>query len=549
MRAPLSLSAKLLTLVTVPLLVQLAFFAWLAGLQREVEQELTRANKAKEISRTINLITKDLYESAAVLGREEAVDELPTDSGPFVELEQSLKTHFDELSALTRDDPGAATIVSPSEQAMMQAFSLLREAKVLSMEDRPDQKFQRKRIWKEVRNKIKTVLYKGLLELSAKQKEISERSSETQSRLRGELYRATLFGAATNVALAIGVALYMVTNLSRRLRILNDNNYRLAIGKPLNPVLSGSDDVARIDRTFHLMAETLEEAQRKEKEAENLRKEVVAMVTHDLRTPLSALRNAINLLDDPKHAELKESGRNFILLCRRNVDRMMTLVNDLLDIEKVDAGQVEIEMRKVSLDECFAACQQNLALLAELKNITLDIPETDLIVLGDAEKIERILINLVSNAMKFSPEGTTVSVLAARKEEGTGSGAMESRVRAESDRVVLAGEGRSSQFAEISVKDEGPGLSEDDAKLVFKRYQQLSHNLQSQAPSAQSDGTAKRETAKREETRAEHPEEGGSGLGLAICKAFVELHGGEIGVESKPGRGSRFHFTLPLASP
>jgi signal transduction histidine kinase len=160
---------------------------------------------------------------------------------------------------------------------------------------------------------------------------------------------------------------------------------------------------------------------------------------------------------------------------------------------------MHIEKAKVSLNECFDACVASLTVFAESKDVKLDFVETDLIVMGDEERIDRILNNLVGNAVKFSPKGGKIT-LSANKDSQTGDG----------------------NFAVIAVRDEGEGIPEDKLENIFEKFQQV-------------------------ERRSENNQEKGSGLGLAICRAFVQLHGGKIWVESKIGEGSIFKFTLPLA--
>lgn len=226
--------------------------------------------------------------------------------------------------------------------------------------------------------------------------------------------------------------------------------------------------------------------------AQELRRELVSMITHDLRTPLTTLNNVFTLLRRGQHCTVDEEGERIIGMANRQVDRMANLVNDLLDIDKINAGQMHVELAKVLLDECFAACFESLKYLAGDKNIKLEFGKTDLMVMGEEEKIDRILINLVANALKFSPSGGAISVT-SRSEDG---------------------------FAYISVEDHGPGIPSDQFQTIFERFRQSDSSHSSM----------------------------GSGLGLAICKAFVEVQGGKIWIEKSSDQGTTFTFTLPLAN-
>jgi signal transduction histidine kinase len=172
----------------------------------------------------------------------------------------------------------------------------------------------------------------------------------------------------------------------------------------------------------------------------------------------------------------------------------MALINDLLDVEKARAGMMSITTAPVSLQECFKVCDDLVAGYAEDAQVLLDFRYTDLVVAVDDKLFVRILQNLVSNAVKFSPKYGCVVIYATR--EGS--------------------------VAHLTVEDHGPGIPESQLEKVFERFHQIEGQL-----------------AKTK---------GGSGLGLTICKVMTELHGGKIWVESIEGKGSKFQLTVPLAS-
>ncbi|MFA6213201.1 MAG: ATP-binding protein [Candidatus Obscuribacterales bacterium] len=223
--------------------------------------------------------------------------------------------------------------------------------------------------------------------------------------------------------------------------------------------------------------------------AEKLKQEVIAMITHDLRTPLSTINNVLDFFENGTSGTFDAKGRNYVLMAKRNADRMVALINDLLDIEKIKSGMMQLELDSVALHRCFDNCQAASSGLAEEMAVTLQFAPTDIVVEADEQRLDRVLSNLVANAIKYSPKGTTVKVMAEQQRNGV----------------------------KISVQDQGPGIPSDMLEAVFERFQQVG-------------GSAK--------------SKGGSGLGLTICKAIVELHGGKIWVESA-GQGSTFSFTLP----
>jgi len=228
------------------------------------------------------------------------------------------------------------------------------------------------------------------------------------------------------------------------------------------------------------------------RQAERMKQEVVSMVTHDLRTPITTVQNFLEFLEDGFYGQVNERGSKYLYLAQRNSERMMTLINDLLDIEKIKSGMMELELADLPLTRSFTLCKELQTSWAEQLGVQLDFHQTDIVVRADEDRLGRVLSNLVSNALKFSPRGATVSVWAERR----------------------------GSTVYIVVKDQGPGVPANMLQSIFDRFQQV----RGQGPKTK----------------------GGSGLGLAICKAIVELHGGKIWVQSEEGKGSAFTFSLPL---
>ncbi|CAN5567009.1 hypothetical protein BH11CYA1_BH11CYA1_26900 [soil metagenome] len=222
--------------------------------------------------------------------------------------------------------------------------------------------------------------------------------------------------------------------------------------------------------------------------AEKLKQEVIAMITHDLRTPLSTINNVLDFFENGTSGTFDAKGRNYVLMAKRNADRMVSLINDLLDIEKIKSGMMQLELESVSLSRCFKSCQGTSAGLAEEMGVNLEFAPTDIVIEADEQKLDRVLSNLVANAIKYSPKGATVKVSAEQQKNAV----------------------------KVSVQDRGPGIPADMLEAVFERFQQVGGSSKSK---------------------------GGSGLGLTICKAIVELHGGKIWVESH-GQGSTFIFSI-----
>lgn len=227
------------------------------------------------------------------------------------------------------------------------------------------------------------------------------------------------------------------------------------------------------------------------KELEQLKQHFMAMVSHDLRTPLNSVKNFLGMLNTPIYGTLSEKGGVRKQAVELEIDRLNRLIDDLLDLEKLEAGKMELELKPTRIGSLTTLAYEAVRGIAEKKNIEIELPKEEREVNMDCERMIQVLVNLLSNAVKFSPEGSTITVLS------------------ELD----------SHHLKISVQDQGPGLPEGAEKSLFSRFKQFV-----KGPNAPK----------------------GSGLGLAICKEIVAAHGGTIGAESEKNQGSKFWFKIPL---
>jgi PAS domain S-box-containing protein len=228
------------------------------------------------------------------------------------------------------------------------------------------------------------------------------------------------------------------------------------------------------------------------RQVERLKQEIVAMVTHDLRTPLFTIRNVLGFLDEDS-AQLEQRLVDYVKMADANADRMMRLINDLIDSEKIAASGMEPNLQVTDLAGAFASCAEVVTAIAEDVGVKLVFNQPSMRVKADPAMLERILFNLAANAIKFSPEGSTVTLSAVTE----------------------------GDWVRVIVADNGPGIAKEQLKEIFDRFRQ---------------GTSR--------SRKLYAS---SGLGLSICKSFVELQKGKIWVESELGEGSQFQFTLPQA--
>jgi PAS domain S-box-containing protein len=227
------------------------------------------------------------------------------------------------------------------------------------------------------------------------------------------------------------------------------------------------------------------------REVDRMKSEFVSMVSHELRTPLTSIRGALGLLSGGALGPLAPNAGRMVDIALESSDRLTRLINDILDIERIEAGVVSMKRAFYPVRDLVSAAVNQVQLLAEQSEIgiTVDAPSTPVYV--DADRVVQTLVNLMGNAIKFSPSQTTVAIDAV--ERGT--------------------------FVEVAIHDQGRGIPEVKLEEIFARFQQVDS----------SDARAK----------------GGSGLGLAISRSLVERLGGRIWAENNPDGGATFRFTLP----
>jgi len=245
-------------------------------------------------------------------------------------------------------------------------------------------------------------------------------------------------------------------------------------------------------------AAELERANQELRKIDEMKSEFVSVASHELRTPLAAIKNSVQLMLQGKTGEVNENQVKFLSMADRNINRLTSILNSLLDLSRIESGKIGMKFEELDLRGSIEFILSSLKPQADGKSIQLkmEIPEELPFVYGDREKVEQILTNLLGNALKFTPEGGEISVSAKPFEED--------------EHMVV-----------ISVRDSGIGIPEDQLDRIFEKFHQVEDSL------------------RRSIT--------GTGLGLAITKGLVEAHHGKIWVESEVGKGSTFTLTLPMS--
>lgn len=258
---------------------------------------------------------------------------------------------------------------------------------------------------------------------------------------------------------------------------------------------SGPDELAGLGRDFNLMAERLEESDRRRREMEEARRHLFAAISHDLRTPLASIRAMVEAINDGVVTD-KETTQRYIHTVLGEVQRLNGLIDDLFELSRLDAGVLTLNIEPGSVHDLVSDTLEALQVQAAEKGLRLrgQVDENLPPVLMDHARVQRVLFNLVQNAIRHTPPDGAI-LLEAAEEDGA---------------------------VRVDVVDSGEGIAPDDLPHIFERFY------------------------RGEKSRVRG--QGGAGLGLAIARGLVEAHGGRVWAQSVPGEGARFSFVLPTAT-
>jgi signal transduction histidine kinase len=266
---------------------------------------------------------------------------------------------------------------------------------------------------------------------------------------------------------------------------------------------------------FLLVLNDITERQR----IEQMKNEFVAMVSHELRTPLTSMRGSLGLLMTGRLGTLSDKGQRMLEIATGNVDRLLRLVNDILDLERIESGKITLSPQACNLADVMTQAIEVMQAMADNAGVNLSLSPTVVQLWADPDCLLQVLTNLLSNAIKFSPVGGTVwlqatLLSAVNSHENLNDGSRNHQVSLISNLLESP-----TNSVLLSVKDQGRGIPADKLEAVFDRFQQV--------------------------TVSDAREKGGTGLGLAICQSIVQQHEGKIWVESTVGEGSSFYLLLP----
>lgn len=300
-------------------------------------------------------------------------------------------------------------------------------------------------------------------------------------------------------AIALGLGYFMLQlfmqrfvlrpmhSLSRKMTDFLNDRYTYQFNVP------GNDEFGQMQSTFNSLAQRVISNMEQLRTLDQAKSDFLSIASHELRTPLTSIKGSLSLMKTGVVGPMNEMAENLLNIAEMETDRLIRLINDILDLAKIEAGKLPIVLDWHPLNDLVETNLKSLSGLAQAAGVQLkmgDIPPMEAKM--DKDRIQQVLTNLLSNAIKYSPKGKAVTVSCSINDQ---------------------------HQLMIAVQDLGRGIDPVDQELIFEKFRQA--------------------------TSPKNPLVKGTGLGLAIAKALVEEHGGDIGVRSIPGEGSVFYFTLP----
>jgi PAS domain S-box-containing protein len=592
----LSLATQGILLVALLLVCQFVLIGALAYLLSQAEAEASRQERARLISSKANrlyLIGFDTGDNVTSVSRS---IELGTTDSVSAPMDESLEI-ITWLKEQLKDNQEAQILLERIEQNFKICIPVLSamEAQRASLEDEAEREK-----WQAKRHSIMPTfdaLIKDIPQLLAITRKLESEGPERERLIREQTEGVLALGLLLTFLVVLLIGYLFTSRVTARLVAINDNIARLKDGRNLRPQLKGRDEIALVDAVIHETASTLRQEMNQLKASEARVRELIeklpvgiAMLDHHgtieflnstleadfnysshqllgkrisklfapgqelpneighaleftaLRRdgepfPVDFMMAAVEIDGEPKtlamiidasekhaikkmrqnfvsmvHSELKEpltkvgafltkfgpvatavssKAANSTKQMQQNIERLIVLLNDLFDLDTLDTGKIEIEPAPASLSIIFERSVSAVSMFAQKHQVELQVEPCQIELLVDANRLVQVLVNLLSNAIKFSPPGSVVTI-ATRQSPG---------------------------YVEIGVIDHGRGIPQSHLESIFEAYRQVEI----------ADGQAK----------------GGTGLGLAICKAIVEAHQGQIGVNSELGKGSVFWLKLP----
>jgi two-component system sensor histidine kinase GlrK len=403
----------------------------------------------------------------------------------FCEIQEYFSKDLERLGSLM-DTPKKKRLFAQARKNYGHYLSLLKEEFSLMTNGRDyshgEFQKQKEKIVDEINRKLRKIIQMGRLD--------RDKKLEASSQISSRVLKISTVTAAMVIFMGILISFFNTRSINNPIQLLQEKTKEISKGKfEEMPNISSPPEIKELVNAFNLMCERL-------RELDEMKADFISHVSHELRTPLTSIKGASSMLLEGVFLSMPEKQNKLLTIIKEECERLIRSVNSILDLSCMEARMMDYYFRECQLIPVIQETVLRFAPIALNKKISLEskLPPDLTLVKIDEDRIRQIIENLLGNALKFTSEGGEVTVSATlRKNE--------------------------KEYVEVSVSDTGRGIPKGDLKKIFDKF--------------------KRANAGRERA-------GGTGLGLSIAKHITAAHGGEIWVESEPGKGSTFFFTLPV---
>lgn len=483
----MNLRSKGLLVVGIPILCQLVLVGLLLSMSSKLEQAVQRESRAKQVLTACDELRLALVSSFTTLATMRM-----TSSRDYDAASSLLQTRIEAKQRIVRDLCARDAEVAESLKNYVQTIDhlrvLARNAEEAYLQPGKDVNFGSFLDQSEFLEEVSLYMRRLTNQIAAINTKYGAVVDELRPQAkagRERLFAIIYGGAILNVSLSLILAIVLGRRTMERLDKLMLKIQDFSAGRLDSEKITGNDEITKLDETFTRMAQ-------ERVAADELRQAMQAMVSHDIRSPLTSVLCMINLTNQGVYGELTAKMAYTLLCVESELDRLLNLANDLLDIEKITSGNLQLTLTEVSVSELLNAATASMLGLASAKKIEITCDKNRVETIScDFPRIIQVLVNLLSNAVKYSPGQSLIELTVSEPGQ---------RIR-------------------FTVIDRGPGIAAADLPHVFDKFLQLKQDRDTQMQ--------------------------GTGLGLHICKSLIEAHGGTIGVESEVGKGSRFWFEIP----
>lgn len=473
---------KGLALALIPLFVNAVWIFLLSSALAHshdlLQQEQTQAEILSHLNRITVLLTGSFGELVSYASSGDELHKTKTSL-----LNAEIEVEFDKLKQLTA---GEGNQIEPLLNQLL--GTLDQDSQVLSSIDKSAQsnedllpRIKRLRQLIKQIGKKNRILVDMVKENEARLQSLNLEAEEADRNVRN----LVAAGLGCNLILALILVLLLVKDIKGRLKLLVENAHLLPKHLPLTAHVGGNDELSELDTAIHAASVQLAEAA-------EYRRALTQMMAHDLKSPLSSCLISLETIGAANPGSLNEKQERQVNRIRSNLGTLVTLINDLLLLESLETGHLVLTPEPESVRELIDATINILQPIAQSKSVRLLNEAERCYIAVDRNRILQVLTNLVSNAIKFAPTNSDVTVTAEQN----------------------------PTCVRVAVIDQGRGLSKEDASRLFQKFKQTEDGKKA----------------------------GGTGLGLALAKLIVEAHGGKIGVDSEPGHGCQFWFTIPMTN-